>query len=34
MANRISLNGTSYHGAGAISEVVNEINAHGFKKHL
>ena len=32
MANRISLNGTSYHGAGAISEVVNEINAHGFKK--
>jgi lactaldehyde reductase len=32
MANRISLNQTSYHGAGAINEVVNEINAHGFKK--
>ncbi len=32
MANRISLNGTSYHGAGAISEVVTEINNNGFKK--
>ena len=32
MANRISLNGTSYHGAGAIAEVVNEINSNGFKK--
>ena len=32
MANRISLNGTSYHGAGAIQEIVNEINNHGFKK--
>ncbi len=32
MANRISLNGTSYHGAGAIGEIVAEINAHGFKK--
>ena len=32
MANRISLNPTSYHGAGAIQEVVNEINGHGFKK--
>ncbi len=32
MANRISLNGTSYHGAGAINEVVNEFNNHGFKK--
>ena len=32
MANRISLNPTSYHGAGAIQEVVNEIKAHGFKK--
>ena len=32
MANRISLNGTSYHGAGAISEIVNEINNYGFKK--
>ena len=32
MANRISLNGTSYHGFGAIKEIVNEIHAHGFKK--
>ena len=32
MANRISLNPVSYHGAGAISEIVNEMNAHGFKK--
>ena len=32
MANRISLNGTSYHGAGAIKEIVNEVNAHGFHK--
>ena len=32
MANRISLNPTSYHGAGAISEVVTEINNNGFKK--
>ncbi len=32
MANRISLNGTSYHGAGAINEIVNEINGNGFKK--
>ena len=32
MANRISLNGTSYHGFGAIKEIVNEIRAHGFKK--
>ena len=32
MANRISLNGTSYHGAGAIKEVVNEFNSRGFKK--
>ena len=32
MANRISLNQTSYHGAGAISEVVTEINSRGFKK--
>ena len=34
MANRISLNGTSYHGFGAIKEIVNEIHAHGFKKAL
>ncbi len=32
MANRISLNGTSYHGAGAITEIVAEINSRGFKK--
>jgi len=32
MANRISLNGTSYHGFGAIKEIVNEIHSHGFKK--
>lgn len=32
MANRISLNGTSYHGFGAIKEIVNEIHAHGLKK--
>ena len=32
MANRISLNGTSYHGTGAINEIVNEINSRGFKK--
>ena len=32
MINRISLNPVSYHGAGVITEIVNEINAHGFKK--
>ena len=32
MANRISLNPTSYHWVGAIQEIVNEINNHGFKK--
>ena len=32
MANRIMLNETSYHGAGAISEIVTEANARGFKK--
>lgn len=32
MANRISLNGTSYHGVGAIAEIVNEIRNNGFKK--
>ncbi len=32
MANRISLNGTSYHGAGAIQEIVGEITRRGFKK--
>ena len=28
MANRIMLNQTSYHGAGAIEEIVNEAKAH------
>lgn len=34
MANRIMLNQTSYHGAGAIQEIVNEAKAHGFKKSV
>ena len=34
MANRIILNETSYHGSGAIKEVVNEAKARGFKKAL
>ena len=32
MANRIVLNETSYHGAGAICEIVGEVNRRGFKK--
>ena len=32
MANRIMLNQTSYHGAGAIAEIVTEFNANGFTK--
>lgn len=32
MANRIMLNETSYHGAGAIAEIANEARAHGFQK--
>ena len=32
MANRISLNPVSYHGVGAVQEVVTEIKAHGFTK--
>ena len=32
MANKISLNPTSYHGAGAINEIASEIKGHGFKK--
>ena len=32
MANRIMLNQTSYHGAGAIQEIANEAKTHGFKK--
>lgn len=34
MANRIMLNETSYHGSGAIQEIVTEAKAHGFKKAL
>ena len=34
MANRIMLNETSYHGAGAIKEIATEAKAHGFKKAL
>lgn len=32
MANRIVLNETSYHGAGAIQEIVGEVTKRGFKK--
>lgn len=32
MANRIVLNETSYHGAGAVSEIANEVKNRGFKK--
>ena len=32
MANRFVLNETSYHGAGAVKEIVTEIKARGFKK--
>ena len=32
MANRIMLNETSYHGAGAVAEIANEAKARGFKK--
>ncbi|MCR5288851.1 MAG: lactaldehyde reductase [Treponema sp.] len=32
MANRITLNQTSYHGKGAINEIVNEVKSHGWKK--
>ncbi len=32
MANRIVLNETSYHGSGAIKEIVNEAKNRGFKK--
>ena len=34
MANRFVLNETSYHGKGAIKEIVNEIKARGFGKVL
>lgn len=32
MANRIVLNGVSYHGKGAIAEIATEVKAKGFKK--
>ena len=32
MANRIVLNETSYHGAGAIQEIVHEVAGRGFQK--
>ena len=32
MANRISLNPTSYHGAGAVKEIVTEAKGNGFTK--
>ena len=32
MANRIVLNETSYHGAGAIKEIANEVINRGLKK--
>lgn len=34
MAYRFILNETSYHGAGAIQEIVTEIKARGFQKAL
>ncbi|MDD8048506.1 MAG: lactaldehyde reductase [Thomasclavelia sp.] len=34
MANRFILNETSYHGSGAINEIVTEAKAHGFKKAM
>ncbi|MFR1038332.1 MAG: hypothetical protein ACLSE4_05700 [Clostridium sp.] len=32
MANRIVLNETSYHGAGAIAEIANEAKAQSFSE--
>ena len=34
MANRIMLNETSYHGAGAVNEIATEVKARGFRKAL
>ena len=34
MANRINLNQTSFHGAGAIAEIVNEVKNRGYRKAL
>ena len=32
MAQRIVLNGTSYHGAGAITDIITEVKGRGFQK--
>lgn len=34
MANRINLNQTSFHGAGAIQEIAAEVKVRGLKKAL
>ena len=34
MSNRIMLNQTSYHGAGAVAEIPGEVKSRGFKKAL
>ena len=34
MANRINLNQTSFHGAGAIKEIAAEVKVRGLKKAL
>ncbi len=34
MAQRIVLNGTSYHGSGAVAEIITEVTARGFQKAL
>ena len=34
MAQRFILNGTSYHGAGAIQEIATEVKSRGLRKHL
>ena len=34
MSNRIMLNQTSYHGAGAVREIPGEVKSRGFKKAL
>ena len=32
MAQRIVLNGTSYHGSGAVAEIITEVKARAFQK--
>ena len=34
MVNRIVLNETSYHGAGAIQEIATEVTKRGFEKSI